>query len=334
MIASFGLNVQTIVSNTNTSASTEEGDGFGAALLDFVLELPTRQTLPQVLSISLGSLSAASCSLLCDEVVKQGFTHERCHAFMQEQRQVCMYLSDAQVEAISAGFQMLGLRGVTVFGSSGDGGSHWSFEPFPSGSAIGRALNEVGCRFQFPVFPTGSPYVTSVGGTVWADGDPSRPVAWSGSGGGFAWQFRRAPHQEAAVAAYLQGTANLPPASSFNSSNRAYPDISAISVEGTSESSPSVAGIFSLVTDARLQAGLPPLGFLGPRLYKVMAADPGSAFQSVTQGNTKTSCASGFPAAQGWDPVTGWGRPQWEGLTKYFASDAALAEVVHGGRQR
>jgi hypothetical protein len=48
MIASFGLNVTTIVSNTNTSSSTEEGDGFGAALLDFLLELPTRATLPQV----------------------------------------------------------------------------------------------------------------------------------------------------------------------------------------------------------------------------------------------------------------------------------------------
>ena len=38
---------------------------------------------------------------------------------------------------------------------------------------------------------------------------------------------------------------------------------SPVQVEGTSQSSPMVAGIFSLVTDHRLNAGLPPLGFLG-----------------------------------------------------------------------
>ena len=33
MIAAFGLNVHTIVSNTNTSKSTEEGNGFGEVTL-------------------------------------------------------------------------------------------------------------------------------------------------------------------------------------------------------------------------------------------------------------------------------------------------------------
>ena len=67
MISSFGLNVHTLVSNTNTSSSTEEGKGFGFALLDFVTSLAARKTLPQVLSISLGSLGAYSCDLLCDK---------------------------------------------------------------------------------------------------------------------------------------------------------------------------------------------------------------------------------------------------------------------------
>eukprot|EP00038_Savillea_parva_P018479 m.23893 g.23893 ORF g.23893 m.23893 type:complete len:595 (-) comp4113_c0_seq1:25-1809(-) len=331
MIASFGLNALTVVSNTNTSSSTEEGDGFGAALLDFVLDLPNRKTLPQVLSISLGSLSAASCKLLCTEAVKQGFTAAECHSFMQEQRQVCMYLSEAQVDKISTALMTLGLRGVSVFGSSGDGGSHWSFEPFPSDSAIGRALNKIGCEFQFPVFPTGSPYVTSVGGTTWKNGNAAEPQAWDGSGGGFAWQFPRPAHQDAAVSAYLAAAGNgLPPASSYNASNRAYPDVSSVSVEGTSESSPTVAGIFTLLMDQRLNAGLPPLGFLGPRLYKAMATDPTGSdapFESVTEGNTKTSCSNGFPAASGWDPVTGWGRPRWAGLVKHFASDDTLVVV-------
>jgi len=58
MITSFGLNVSTLVSNTNTSMSTEEGKGFGLAMLDFVTELASRKTVPHVLSLSLGSLSA------------------------------------------------------------------------------------------------------------------------------------------------------------------------------------------------------------------------------------------------------------------------------------
>ena len=41
-------------------------------MLDFLLQLPTRATLPQVLSISLGSLSSYSCELLCTEAVKMG----------------------------------------------------------------------------------------------------------------------------------------------------------------------------------------------------------------------------------------------------------------------
>ena len=69
MISSFGLNVHTLVSNTNASGSTEEGEGFGLALLDFVTELASRERLPQVLSLSLGSLSAFSCDLLCDQAV-------------------------------------------------------------------------------------------------------------------------------------------------------------------------------------------------------------------------------------------------------------------------
>ena len=60
-----------------------------------------------------------------------------------------------------------------------------------------------------------------------------------------------------------------------------------------------MAGIFSLLVDHRLNSGLPPLGFLGPRLWKVSEAYPGEAFQSVDSGNTKTSCSTGFPARLG-----------------------------------
>ena len=89
-----------------------------------------------------------SCKLLCTEAVKKGQDLAKCQEFMQEQRQVCMFIDDAQVARINTGLQMLGLRGVSVFGSSGDGGSHWSFQEFPANTEMGKTLNEVGCEFM------------------------------------------------------------------------------------------------------------------------------------------------------------------------------------------
>lgn len=168
----------------------------------------------------------------------------------------------------------------------------------------------------------------SVGVTDWEGGDPSRPQMWSGSGGGFSWQFPQPAHQGAAVSAYLKGTAGLPPSTSYNHSGRAYPDISAVAVDGTSQSSPVFAGIFSLLVDARLNAGLKPLGPLGPRIYRVAQAFPGAAFEDVTRGNSKTSCNNGFPATRGWDPTTGWGRPVWPGLLTHLGTDDTLAALA------
>jgi hypothetical protein len=38
---------------------------------------------------------------------------------------------------------MMGVRGVTVLGASGDGGPHWSFGPFSTRDPMGIALNKV-----------------------------------------------------------------------------------------------------------------------------------------------------------------------------------------------
>ena len=328
MITSFGLNVETTVSNTNTSSSTEEGDGFGLAMLHFVTELAARATVPQVLSLSLGSLSAFSCDLLCSEAEKAGVREKDCTTFLQSQRQVCMFISQSQVDRINDALKVLGARGVTVFGSSGDGGSHWSFDPFPSGGRVADALNKVGCEFQFPVFPTTSPYVVSVGGSQWSK-DPSLPMAWDSGrgGGGFSWSFPAPAHQADAVKSYLTARAStLPASTSFNSTGRAFPDISALAIDGTSQSSPTMAGIFSMIIDMRLNAGLKPLGPLGPRLWRTSAKSPGVAFENIEHegDNTKTSCATGFPNGPAWDPVTGWGRPVWDGLKLLYGSDASL----------
>jgi hypothetical protein len=326
MISAFGLNATTLVSNTNTSASTEETTGFGVALLDFAAELSARPAVPHVLSMSLGSLSEASCDLLCAEVATMGFTRAECDAYMATQRQVCMFNGTAQSDRINAYFMALGLRGVTVLGSSGDGGSHFSFSRF-QGGALADALNAVSCKFQIPVFPTASPYVLSVGAEMWV-GSSAHPVTWNvqntyGSGGGFSIAFPAHAHQDAAVRAYL-AKAGMPPAASFNASNRAYPDVSAVGVQGTSQSCPIMAGIFALLMDVRLNRGLPPLGFVAPRIYALAAEHPGEAFEDITEGNSCTSCDNGFPATDGWDANTGFGRPVWAGLVKYLTTDAGV----------
>jgi tripeptidyl-peptidase-1 len=238
-----------------------------------------------------------------------------------------MFLSQEQVARIDTAFQVLGARGVSIFMASGDGGSHFSFGPFSTLTALGRTLNKVSCEFQMPVAPTNSKYIIGVGGESWSSGDSSQPITWPRSGGGFSWQLEQPDHQKSVVAEYLQGP-GMPPSTSFNANGVAYPDMAAVGVQGTSQSAPIAAGIWSMVIDHRLNAGLPPLGFVGPRMWQVAQQFPGEAFTDITVGNSATSCDNGFPATPGWDPNTGWGRPVWDGMLKHFGSDDALKIVV------
>jgi len=91
---------------------------------------------------------------------------------------------------------------------------------------------------------------------------------------------------------------------------------------GTSASSPIVAGIVSLLNDARLRAGKPVLGWLNPLIYS-LGNDHG-AIVDITDGYTE-GCSwlrngSGqvpgarWNATQGWDPTTGWGIPDFQRL--------------------
>ncbi|KJE97784.1 tripeptidyl-peptidase I [Capsaspora owczarzaki ATCC 30864] len=343
-ISGMGVGVQTLIANTDNDSSTEWGPGFGPALLNFVSTLSNQSTLPHVLSMSLGSLSWASCDTLCRDAVSntggKQFNYDDCIQYMQSQRQVCMYTSQDETDKINDELLVVALRGVTILAATGDGGSHFSFEPFSDLNKIGRALNVVSCSKNFPTFPAASPYLLGVGGTQWSGtGTPTAPIAWTASGGAFSWQFPMPDYQKAAVAHYLSTTQGLPPANSYNASNRAYPDVAALAdnvpivsagkvmnVGGTSASTPAFAGIISLLNDIRLNKGLPSLGFVNTRLYQVAAQHPGEAFFDVTVGNTACSssgfcCDNGFPAAVGYDPTTGLGSPLWPGLVRYLTSD-------------
>ena len=82
---------------------------------------------------------------------------------------------------------------------------------------------------------------------------------------------------------------------------------------GTSVAAPSFAAVIALLNDQLLAAGQPVLGFLNPLIYQAAAA---GAFNDITTGNNGPACGSqvGFPAAPGWDPVTGVGTPNFAKL--------------------
>jgi len=252
------------------------------------------------------------------------------------------------VENSNVGFQKIGMMGTTVFVASGDAG------------AASKENND--CRNQRtpiqPDYPASSPYVTTVGGTMFKTANTLAPplppfcaesritCAGSGyeivsqppeslitSGGGFSNYAPTPSYQSAQVQAYLSSQALLPPSSDFNSSGRAYPDITALAhhfmivdrgettaVDGTSASSPLTAAIFSLINDNLLNNNQPPLGFLNPTLYSLCGGSSGSTLvQDITEGNNTTTeksllpCTTvGYGATAGWDAVSGFGSPNYK----------------------
>jgi len=365
--AAFAPGVKTVVANTNASAATEEGEAFGPALLAFLVDLNGRSDVPGVLSLSLGSLSFGSCDRVCSALAEQGtHSYDECWAYLQDEHQACMFGSASLEQRIDAELMKLGLRGVTVTAASGDGGSHFAFGPF-SGS-IGGALDGIICStMHLPVYPTASPYVLSVGGLEWRPDtmygpacSSGSPCGWSGGGGGFSWVGEAPPpYQRNVTAAYVAAAALIAPgtaptAGTYNALGRGYPDLSALAQfgiplctyggcsgsGGTSASAPTVAGMLTLINDARLRAGKPPLGFVNSRLYDLMA-DPAIyaecfvdvAIESVgslwdcPNFSTCQGCADeagrgrGFVPVAGWDAQTGFGQPKFDGLLRHLLAD-------------
>jgi len=58
-----------------------------------------------------------------------------------------------------------------------------------------------------------------------------------------------------------------------------------------------------------MAAGKKSLGWLNPWIYQ-----NGNMFNDITSGENDYECCKGFEAASGWDPVTGWGSPNYPAL--------------------
>ncbi|KDR71935.1 hypothetical protein GALMADRAFT_74434 [Galerina marginata CBS 339.88] len=214
-------------------------------------------------------------------------------------------ISRSLASSLCNAYMQLGARGTSILFASGDGGV--------SGSQSAT------CKTFVPTFPSGCPFMTSVGAT---SGNPTETAA-TFSSGGFSNYFGQPTYQSAAVKAYLTalGTTN---SGKFNTSGRAFPDVSAqgenveIIIAGTSEpvagtscSSPIFASVIALLNDQLIAAGKPPLGFLNPFLYSAAGQ---AALNDITTGNNPGCSTNGFPAKAGWDPVTGLGTPNFAKL--------------------
>lgn len=213
-------------------------------------------------------------------------------------------ISRALAYRLCNAYASLSARGVSILFSSGDGGV--------SGSQSQR------CTTFVPTFPSGCPFVTSVGGTQNFNPETSAPF----SSGGFSNYFDTPSYQTTAKAAYLTKLGGTY-AGRFNASGRGFPDVSAAgtnleivssgyvtSVDGTSCSSPVFASVVSLLNDRLIAAGKPVLGFLNPFLYSTGA----DALNDITTGGNPGCNTNGFPAMAGWDPITGLGTPNWAKL--------------------
>ncbi|KAK8079652.1 hypothetical protein PG997_007470 [Apiospora hydei] len=144
------------------------------------------------------------------------------------------------------------------------------------------------------------------------------------SGGGFSNYFEAPKYQKQVTEAYvksLNGTFD----GLYNKKGRGYPDISAQgmyfayfyngtegTISGTSASCPLTGGIISLLNDARIASGMPPMGFLNPWIYSVGR----KGVNDITSGSAHGCDTAGFPAQKGWDPVTGFGTPIFPELVK------------------
>ena len=149
------------------------------------------------------------------------------------------------MERTSTEFAKVTAQGTTLLASSGDQGAPGDSYPSCNGGVS-------------DLFPSSSPYVTSVGATMIGPPSPSAsaaadsgslnapvcssyacastlmsesvcmyPNALITSGGSFSTYFSQPTWQKSAVAGYFAQNPNVPPSSMFTRTNRGFPDVSA-----------------------------------------------------------------------------------------------------------
>ena len=250
-------------------------------------------------------------------------------------------VTPAQVARVQAALQSAASRHVTVVAASGDlGAAGYPCDVFDA--LTGRRFPPPGREVNLLA---ADPLVLGAGGTTLsashASGAYLGEIAWGlpygtpggsfqASGGGFSHLFARPAYQDAIpgigatrgvpdVAADAAGHTGMALVIS-GGGGKAYIRNSG----GTSATAPLWAGLVAL---ADQYAGHH-LGFVNPALYRI-ARGPTyhRAFHDITSGSNTVQfppkTITGYQAAPGWDPVTGLGSPNAQGLIPLLARYAS-----------
>ena len=296
-----------------------------------------RKEIEQVVSLSWGWNEYLQCDIaLCKNVTSK------------------LYVDRCNIE-----FLKIVARGTTVTVASGDAGS-----ASRTNENCQNTTGPYGYTLMNAIYPGSSPWVLNVGATYIVAGNQSynysTPVCkthtcamgttefgvnyndcgWT-SGAGFANFSKMYSWQHEQVNQYLKSNVTLPGSQYFNPLGRAYPDIVLVGhdccvffgrnnvqgVDGTSCSTPIMAGLVTYLNSIRKNAGGTSLGFINPLLYKMYNDDP-TIFNVITGGRTsctESMCCSqdyGFNINIGtWSPVSGLGSPNVGKMIEYLKNN-------------
>ena len=241
--------------------------------------------------------------------------------------------TNSQMDADHTRFVLLANAGVTIFASSGDGGST------PSTDINGNPELETES-------PASDPNVIGVGGTTLRlnpGNNESSEVVWNNpanatwsagaSGGGTSGHFLNPGWQKTPSGVSL-GTKRLVPDISCASD----PNYGADTVfggfpqpsGGTSWASPTCAAFCALINQARANIGLAAIGQSGPQMGSLIYPLTGTAnFRDITSGNNAIpgNGTSLYAAGPGYDEATGIGVPLVQTLAKTLAGTQTLVGV-------
>jgi kumamolisin len=225
------------------------------------------------------------------------------------------YMPAGQMETDTQYFASLAGAGITVFVSSGDGGSN----PGPDGSRDASAAAQVES-------PANDPNVTSVGGTSLilntSSGAVSSEATWFDGGGGSSEVFARPGWQKGT--GVPAGAERLVPdvALTADPNHGAYLILNGTlqMVGGTSWSAPTWAGFSAMINQARTNAGQTSIGLLGPKIYPLNGT---KSFRDITAGSNGV-----YQAGPGYDLCTGLGVPSITNLIRAIVSPISSAGAL------
>jgi subtilase family serine protease len=318
-----------VVNSLAHAASPWEASAEEVADTEIVHALAPGAAIKEVLIPSADTASTATVNAAAVAALRLSLTQGGVISFSAGAGEQCF--TPAQAAQWNSVLQSAQRDRVTVAISASDFGATATACPPGTGSTEVKGVD----------LPASDPLALAVGGTSLrasrTTGAYTGETAWStppaggpnAGGGGFSRLFSRPAYQDG-----ISGTettrgvpdvaADADPASGMALAFTAGGQNYLIASGGNSAATPLWAAVIAL---ADQYAGRD-LGFINPALYLIgRSAQYHQAFHDVTTGSNTvtfaTGTVTGYRAAPGWDPVTGWGSPNVQALVPLLARYAS-----------